>query len=69
MLIGSKTDLVKANPLMRKVSKEDAENYAIKENLLYEETSAITPENINNAVEVLIKGLIFDFLNLIYRNL
>ena len=41
---------------MRKVMKEEAQNFAMKENLLFQETSAVTAFNVKSAFENLLNG-------------
>ena len=53
ILVGNKTDLVVENPEMRKVSIEEANEFAEKNNLLFEETSAITGQNTIETFEKL----------------
>jgi len=56
MLVGNKKDLIKSDPSKRQVSEEEAKKLAEKHNLLYEETSAKTGENVVPAFEHLIEG-------------
>ncbi len=57
ILIGNKIDLCEKNPQMRKVQKEEAANFAHENKLLFEETSAITAQNITEAFGRLLKGI------------
>ena len=50
MLVGNKSDL----KFMREVSKEDAIQYAIDQEMAYLETSALDSSNVNFAFESLI---------------
>ena len=56
MLVGNKVDLCEKNPSMRKVSKEIASNLAKDNKMLFEETSAVTAQNVNEVFEKLLKG-------------
>lgn len=56
MLVGNKMDLCKDNDL-RRVSREEGMKLAHDNNLLFEETSAITSINVVNAFERLLEGL------------
>lgn len=56
MLVGNKIDLCEKNPQMRKVTKEQAMNFAHEKKLLFEETSAITDQNVTEAFEHLLQG-------------
>ena len=58
MLVGNKIDLVKKNPSLRKVSREEAQGFANKNKLLFEETSAVSCENVNSVFEKLLEGTI-----------
>ncbi|EGR33019.1 hypothetical protein IMG5_063600 [Ichthyophthirius multifiliis] len=60
MLIGNKLDLVEKNDSARKVSIEEAKNLAIENNMLFEETSAQTAQNVNEAFERLLQGMFFN---------
>jgi hypothetical protein len=42
MLVGNKLDLVDKNATLRKVSREEAMNFAHDNNLLFEEASAVS---------------------------
>lgn len=58
------------NPQMRKVTKEQGENFAAENKLLFEETSAITDQNISEAFERLLQGFnrhLVIFLNIFYQ--
>jgi len=56
MLVGNKVDLVKSNPSMRKVSREEALRFAQENNLLFEETSAVLALNVIDVFEKLLQG-------------
>jgi len=56
ILVGNKIDLCEKNPQMRKVTKEEAANFAHANKLLFEETSAITDQNIAEVFERLLQG-------------
>lgn len=56
MLVGNKVDLVKSNPAMRKVSREEAMRFAQEHNLLFEETSAVLALNVIDVFEKLLQG-------------
>ena len=56
ILVGNKIDLCEKNPQMRKVTKEEAANFAHENKLLFEETSAITDQNIAEVFERLLQG-------------
>lgn len=61
ILVGNKIDLCEKNPQMRKVTKEEAMNFAHENKLLFEETSAITDQNVTEAFERLLQGIFFFF--------
>ena len=52
MLVGNKSDL----KFMREVSKEDAIQYAIEQEMAFIETSALDSSNVNFAFESLIRS-------------
>ena len=54
MLIGNKVDLVEENSKARKVSKEEAEQFAQENNMLFFETSATTSKNVKESFETLL---------------
>lgn len=56
ILVGNKIDLCEKNPQMRKVQREEAANFAHENKLLFEETSAITAQNISEVFERLLQG-------------
>ena len=56
MLVGNKVDLCEKNSSMRKVSKEAASTLAKENKMLFEETSAVTAQNVNEVFEKLLKG-------------
>lgn len=56
MLVGNKKDLVDKNPNLRKVSTEDGRKLAQDYNMLFEETSAVTSENVSDVFEKLLQG-------------
>ena len=57
ILVGNKIDLCEKNPQMRKVTKEQAMNFSHENKLLFEETSAITDQNVTEVFEHLLQGL------------
>jgi len=72
MLVGNKVDLVKTNPSMRKVSREEGMRFAQENGLLFEETSAVLALNVTDVFEKLLQGIrkIFSFKAEFYtRNL
>ena len=66
ILVGNKIDLCEKNPQMRKVTKEEAQNFAQENKLLFEETSAITDQNITEVFERLLQGISYIFIYLLY---
>jgi Rab family protein len=58
VLVGNKVDLVERNPSLRKVSKETARKLADEYQMLFEETSAITSENVNDVFEKLLQEIL-----------
>ena len=56
ILVGNKVDLVEKNPSLRKVSQADAQSLAREYQMLFEETSAITSEKVNDVFERLLNG-------------
>jgi small GTP-binding protein len=58
VLVGNKVDLVEKNPSLRKVSRESAQRLAEDHNMTFEETSAITSENVNDVFERLLKDVL-----------
>jgi Ras family. len=56
MLIGNKADLVEEDPSLRKVTIEEATDFARKYNLLFMETSAKTGHNVKEAFESLVES-------------
>jgi GTPase SAR1 family protein len=56
MLVGNKIDLVEKNPSLRKVSKEEAKKLAQDHQMLFEETSAVTAQNVTDVFEKLLQG-------------
>lgn len=59
VLVGNKVDLVEKNPSLRKVPRETASRLAEEYNMLFEETSAYTSENVSDVFERLLQGKIF----------
>ena len=57
MLVGNKVDLVKNNPSMRKVSREEAIRFAQANGLLFEETSAVSALNVVDVFEKLLQEI------------
>ena len=56
-MIANKYDLVKERPEERRVSQEEIQEYAEKENLLYiGESSALSDTNIKEVVEALMES-------------
>jgi len=58
VLVGNKVDLVEKNPSLRKVKREKAQELAQEYNMTFEETSAITSENVNDVFERLLKEVL-----------
>ena len=58
MLVGNKVDLCEKNPAMRKVKVEEATKFALENQLLFEEASAVTSQNVNDVFEKLLQGKI-----------
>ncbi|CAD8191592.1 unnamed protein product [Paramecium pentaurelia] len=56
-LIGNKTDLVERQPNSRKVTREEGQQFAIKNQLYFEETSAYRGTNIVQCFEKLIEEM------------
>ena len=67
MAIGNKYDLVKDNPDDRQVATAEAEDFARKCNMLYNETSAKTGYNVKEAFETLIESKTF-WMNIFVKN-
>jgi len=57
MLVGNKVDLVKTNPSMRKVSREEGMRFAQENGLLFEETSAVLALNVTDVFEKLLQEI------------
>ncbi|KRX03367.1 P-loop containing nucleoside triphosphate hydrolase [Pseudocohnilembus persalinus] len=57
ILVGNKLDLVQENPQMRKISYEQAEQFAKENNMLYEESSAYSYQQTSSAFEKLIEEI------------
>ncbi|EGR34378.1 hypothetical protein IMG5_014070 [Ichthyophthirius multifiliis] len=70
MLVGNKLDLVQNNPSFRKVSKEDAKNISLEHKMFFEETSALTSNNVDQTFEKLlnVQNLQFQQLEQQYEN-
>jgi len=62
MLVGNKVDLVDKNPSLRKVSREEARKLAQEHQMLFEETSAVTAQNVTDVFERLLQGKIGYYL-------
>lgn len=56
MLVGNKIDLVDKNPTLRKVSRDEARKLAQEHQMLFEETSAVTAQNVTDVFERLLQG-------------
>ena len=54
-LVGNKVDLVKQDPSLRKVSTEEALAFANKNDMLYEESSAVEDINVKSIFEELLQ--------------
>ena len=65
MLVGNKVDLCEKNPAMRKVKIEEAKKFATENQLLFEEASAVTAQNVNDVFEKLLQGKKIKFLEVI----
>ena len=57
VLFGNKLDIVESNPIMRRVDKQEAENWARMNDALYFEGSAMKNKNIYEAIESLLEGI------------
>lgn len=57
MLVGNKIDIANNNPSQRKVSKEQANAFAKKNGLLFEESSALFDLNITDVFERLLEEI------------
>mmetsp|Transcript_6109 Transcript_6109/g.5458 ORF Transcript_6109/g.5458 Transcript_6109/m.5458 type:complete len:212 (+) Transcript_6109:63-698(+) len=57
MLVGNKIDLVEKSQGLRKVSREDAKKVADEHQMLFEESSAITSQNVNDVFERLLQEI------------
>ena len=66
MLVGNKADLANEEPGMRKVTVEEAADYAKKHNLLFMETSAKTGHNVKEAFEYLVESKNRKFVLIIF---
>ncbi|EGR30779.1 Ras family protein, putative [Ichthyophthirius multifiliis] len=55
MLIGNKLDLIEENPINRQVNKEEVLEFCQKNNLIYQETSSLTGQNVKESFEFLIQ--------------
>lgn len=64
ILVGNKIDLCEKNPQLRKVQREEASNFAYENKLLFEETSAITAQNISEVFEKLLQGNTLELIQL-----
>jgi len=62
MMVGNKIDLTDKNPESRKVQKEDAKMFALQNNMMFEESSAITSNNVDNIFMKLIEGTLVSLL-------
>jgi small GTP-binding protein len=56
VLVGNKVDLVERDPSLRQVTIEEAQLLAYENDMLFEETSAITSQNVVHVFEKLLKG-------------
>lgn len=56
MLVGNKLDLVEKNPSLRAIPRDAAEQMAKDNDMLYEEISAVTGQNVNEIFNVLYQG-------------
>lgn len=54
MLVGNKLDIVKENASERMVSEEEAQEFADKHKLLFQESSAVADINVKNIFEDLL---------------
>ena len=62
MLVGNKLDIVEKNESIRKVSVEEAQAFARKHSLEFQETSAVTDEGVDDAFLTLLQGIFFSFI-------
>lgn len=56
ILVGNKLDYVSDNGINRAVTTEEAKAFAQVNNMMYEETSALTQKNVKNAFIRLLSG-------------
>lgn len=56
ILVANKVDLVEKNPSLRRVPVEKAEKLALEHGMLFEETSALTSQNVTHVFEKLLQS-------------
>ena len=57
MLVGNKVDICDSRPEARKVARQEGQNFAKENNLLFEETSAVTVVRVKEAFENLLQAI------------
>ena len=56
ILVANKVDLVENNPSLRKVPQDKAQKFAFQNDMLFEEASALTSQNVTHVFERLLQG-------------
>lgn len=67
MLIGNKIDLVERNKNKREVSFEEGKAFAIENQLMFTEASALSNVKVTESFEDLLQGKLYNFIQ--YYNL